>query len=243
MKQTNYRERYSDGKLKKVLNECDNSIELYATYMDWKEVAHIESRELRLINADVVISDLNQFIKRYKLLIKKTDDLMEMSALMIGLSEIEKYKQKKVNKKRGGHSAKETKDRKLKEMLEGGTDFFELPISGFSVNYMYDYFNGKKVRSNAYRQWLNNFPAHLIPTYYDLLFQYNVDLDKPVGIEMAFVCLPAFDCDNFSKSLIDAMYSQVFCRDDNMVHETVCRKFAEVSSYDQCKIYVRFYNI
>lgn len=243
MRITEYRSKYSDGKLKQLLNGVDSAIILYATYMDWQRVAHQESREYRLINADTVISDLNLFIKRYKFLIKETDDLMEMSALMIGLTEIEKYKAKKVNKRSGGFKTKETKDRKLKELLESGTDFFELPIHGFSVNFQYNQVNGRKVRSNAYNRWLDNFPYHLIPTYHDLLFRWNVDLNKPTGIEMAFVCQPAFDCDNFSKSLIDAMYGYVFCRDDNMVHETVCRKFAECNSYDEGKIYVRFYNL
>ena len=196
-----------------------------------------------MINADVIIRDLNLFIKKYKSLIKQTDDTLELSALILALSEVEKYKQKKVNKSKGGYKTKETKDRKLKEMLESGTDFFCLDYHGFSTNFLYDYVGGKKVRSNAYKRWLENFPSELIPSYYDLLFTYNVDINKPTGIEMCFVCLPQYDCDNFSKSLIDAIYGQVFGRDDNMVHETVCRKFGECNSYDTGKIYVRFYNI
>ena len=179
MKITEFRSKYADGKLKEKLDDVSSAIMLYALYQDYVRVSHQESREYRLIDADVIIRDLGLFVKKYKAMIKQTDDMIEMSALMLGLVEVEKYRQKKQNKRKGGFKTKETKDRKLKEMLESGTDFFELPIHGFSVNFMYNQVGGKKIRSNAYNNWIGKFSEcaeHLIPDAVDLLFRWNVDI-------------------------------------------------------------------
>ena len=63
MKETRYRVRFANGGLKKELDKCKNSCELYMLLVDYLEISHEESRIFRLINADVIIKDLKQDIE------------------------------------------------------------------------------------------------------------------------------------------------------------------------------------
>ena len=55
MKITEFRSKYADGKLKEKLDDVSSAIMLYALYQDYVRVSHQESREYRLIDADVII--------------------------------------------------------------------------------------------------------------------------------------------------------------------------------------------
>ena len=242
VKETEYRMNFANGKLTKKLKECSNSVEMYMLYIEWKRVAHQESRVFRLINCDTVIKDLNTFIRYYKKAIKNSNDIVETANLMVTLQEIEKYKTKKVNKSRGGHQADETK-KKEPIVEEVWSDWCEIPMHGFSINCMYTTMFGRQIRSDAYNRWLYQFRHMDIPNVWDYAMKYDIKLRKPLAIEMEFICIEKFDVDNFTKSLIDALFNKWGIKSDNNVHETICRKIGTCEDYEQGLIRFRVRNL
>ena len=255
MRITDYRERYSDGKLKQVLNECTNSIELWGVYTDWKRCSHQESREYRLINADTVLKDINIFIRHYKKLMKETDDMIELANLLMGLSLIAKEKTKKQNKRKGGFKTKETKDKKFEESIDCElgldevdskpmSDWIELSIHPMSVNYMYQYIGGKRVRSSVYENWKRNFPYNDIPTKYELHEKYGIELWKPLGLDVDVVTVPNMDLDNCLKSFIDTLFTDCWgLDDDNGVAKIDIMRVGTCDDYSEGVIKFRIYNV
>ena len=96
-------------------------------------------------------------------------------------------------------------------------------------------------RSEAYATWRNKFPHELIPEAEELL-EVGIDVYAPIGIEAQFICKDKFDVDNFSKSLIDAIYEN-YGDDDNNVCETKCTRIGTCEEYKDGMIRYRMYNI
>lgn len=232
---TRYRTRFANGGLKRELDKCGNSVGLYMLVAEYKEISHEESRVFRLLGAEQIIKDYKQIIRYVRKRIKNEDNINELLNYKCILEQLEKELEKKVNKSNGGYKADKTK----KEPVKMKSKWYELPIHGFSCNYMYSVRNGRMVKSEAYNRWIDHFPWMLTPDEYDLLEQ-GVDIEKPVGIEMEFIAKAEFDCDNFSKSFIDTMFGDV---DDNIVHETVCRRIGTCDYYNDGMIRFRFYNV
>ena len=97
------------------------------------------------------------------------------------------------------------------------------------------------IRSEAYSTWRNKFPHELIPSG-DILLESGVDITSDVGIEAQFIAKEKFDVDNFSKSLIDAIFEN-YGDDDNNVLETKCTRIGTCESYSDGLIRFRLYNI
>ena len=97
------------------------------------------------------------------------------------------------------------------------------------------------IRSEAYATWREKFPHELIPSFSSFLAM-GIDVEKPLGIEAQFVAKEKFDVDNFSKSLIDAIFEN-FGDDDNQVQETKCTRIGTCDSYSEGLIRFRLYNI
>lgn len=242
MKQTVYRNRFANGGLKKELDKCKNSCDMWCLWNEWKVIAHQESREFRLINADTVIKDINVFIRAYKKAIKNSNNIVEVANLMLGLQEIEKYKEKKQRKSKGGYKADETK-KKEPIVEEVWSEWCEIPMHGFSVNCQYVTMFNRQVRSDSYNRWLYEFRHMDIPNKWDYKMKYDIRLDKPLAIEMEFICMDKFDVDNFSKSLIDALFSKWGIKSDNNVEETICRRIGTCEDYNNGLIRFRVRNI
>ena len=242
MKETRYRVRFANGGLKKELDKCKNSCELYMLLVDYLEISHEESRIFRLINCDTVIKDLKQ-IKRYiNKMLKKDISVNEILNYKAILEQLDKELAKKVNKSRGGYKADETK-KKEPIVEEVWSDWCEIPMHGFSINCMYTTMFGRQIRSDAYNRWLYQFRHMDIPNIWDYAMKYDIKLRKPLAIEMEFICMEKFDVDNFTKSLIDALFNKWGIKSDNNVHETICRKIGTCEDYEQGLIRFRVRNL
>jgi hypothetical protein len=238
MKITQYREKYASPKLKKLLDDCNSAIILYATYQDYRRVAHEESRINRNINADTVIKDLNLFVKKYKKMIKETDDMMEMSALLIGLREIEKELTKKKNKRSGGFKADKTKKEPVTK--EKATEWIELDYSPFSVNFMYEYKYNKKVRSQAYSSWKTNFPVDEVPSMIEIWNKYGIDVREKIALDIEVITVSSMDVDNCIKSLQDTLFQDCWrLPDDNNVTAINIKRIGIADNYNNCLIRFR----
>ena len=242
MKETEYRMNFANGKLTKKLKECSNSVEMYMLYIEWKRVAHQESRVFRLINCDTVIKDLNTFIRYYKKAIKNSNDIIETANLMVTLQEIEIYKTKKVNKSRGGHQADKTKKEPIVEEVVW-SDWCEIDYHTFSVNFQYSYVYGKKVRSLAYQEWIENFPRRQVPNKFKIHQEYGIRVDRPLEIEIQVIQKINVDVDNGIKSFIDMLVEIWSLPSDNHIQSIGIKRIGVAESYEEGLIRFRVRNL
>ena len=117
-------------------------------------------------------------------------------------------------------------------------EFYLIPKSGFSANYMYSWHNGKVVKSNAYRRWINDLHLELyLPMHYP-----NVNFDYPIRITAMFGQKEGMDTNNFSKSLIDQI-ANYYGFDDSLVHDSRMLLHDFVESYADGYILIKIENI
>jgi Rha family phage regulatory protein len=118
-------------------------------------------------------------------------------------------------------------------------DYYLIPKSGFSANYMYSYGEkGKVVKSNAYRRWINNLHLELyLPKEYP-----NVDFTRPIRITAMFGQREGMDTNNFGKSLIDQI-ANYYNFDDSLVHDSRMLLHDFVESYEDGYILIKIENI
>ncbi len=117
-------------------------------------------------------------------------------------------------------------------------EFYLIPKSGFSANYMYSWHNGKVVKSNAYRRWINDLHLELyLPMHYP-----NVNFDYPIRITAMFGQKEGMDTNNFGKSLIDQI-ANYYGFDDSLVHDSRMLLHDFVESYADGYIFIKIENI
>ena len=230
---TPYREFYAGRKLNNALEQCDNVLDLQCLWRDYIRVARAE-RRARLLNNKDIIRGCDRFIANIRASINGDTDLLDVVMLKSLEADIQLEKGKLQRKEAGG-----IKTYEKKALNKKYSKWYEVHTHGFSVNYMYSNKQGKVVRSDAYNRWRDSFPYDETPDEYELLEQ-GVDIEKPLGIELEFIAKAEFDVDNFSKSFIDTIFGDV---DDNIVHETVCRRIGTCDWYHDGIIRVRFYNV
>lgn len=230
---TKYRELYAGKKLNKAINECKCALDLQILWNDYIKVARAE-RKARLLNNKDIIRGCDRFIANIRASIDGDKELLEIVTLKCLQADIELEQNKLSRKMIGGNITAKKKAQSKKY-----SKWYEVNTHGFSVNYMYSNKQGKVVRSDAYNRWRDSFPYDETPTEFELLEQ-GVDIEKPLGIELEFIAKAEFDVDNFSKSFIDTIFGDV---DDNIVHETVCRRIGTCDWYHEGMIRVRFYNV
>ena len=230
---TKYRELYAGRKLNKAINECKCALDLQILWNDYIKVARAE-RRARLLNNKDIIRGCGLFIANIRASIDGDKELLEIVTLKCLQADIELEQNKLSRKMIGGNITAQKKAQSKKY-----SKWYEVHTHGFSVNYMYSNKQGKVVRSDAYNRWIDSFPYDETPDEFELLEQ-GVDIEKPLGIELEFIAKAEFDVDNFSKSFIDTIFGDV---DDNIVHETVCRRIGTCDWYHDGIIRVRFYNV
>lgn len=230
---TPYREFYAGRKLNRAIEQCDNVLDLQNLWRDYIRVARAE-RKARLLNNKDIIRGCELFIANIRASINGDSELLDIVLLKSLQADIELEKGKLSRKMIGGNITSKKKAQSKKY-----SKWYELNYHGFSVNYMYTNKNGKLSRSDAYNRWIDSFPYDETPDEFELLEQ-GVDIEKPLGIELEFIAKAEFDVDNFSKSFIDTIFGDV---DDNIVHETVCRRIGTCDWYHEGMIRVRFYNV
>ena len=253
VKNTFYREAFAGRKLNKILDEyldeAFGASTLRNLYIDFIAIAEAE-RNARLLNNSDIVKQLNKFIDVIEKKVDINTDILDVIAYKDLLFKIKDKIGSLERQGRGGTQASRTrKTNKLPPVPKKDdtvySDWVELNYHPFSVNYQYDYIDGRKIRSRAYQNWLGGFPVAFCPDEIDLLMQ-GVDVHKPVGISIEVICMPQFDCDNFTKSLIDVIYSRVFSEEglnDNLVWESRIKKIGECKDYSEGVIRYRFYNI
>ena len=238
-KETYYRKYFEGKKLNEQLNKSINSIELSNLYDDFIENAKKE-RKARLLNNIDIIKQLDKFISLIEDRVSVDTDILDIISYKDLYYKI-KNKQWELEKKaNGGNKTAATKRDKANATKY--SEWIEIPLHGFSINFLYSVGkNGRMVRSEAYATWRNKFPHELIPEAEELL-EAGIDVYAPIGIEAQFICKDKFDVDNFSKSLIDAIYEN-YGDDDNNVCETKCTRIGTCEDYKDGMIRYRMYNI
>lgn len=128
--------------------------------------------------------------------------------------------------------------RYTEETEDDEDEFYLIPKSGFSTNYMYSWGNGKVVKSSAYRRWINDLHLELyLPKEYP-----NVDFTKPIRITAMFGQKKDLDTNNFGKSLIDQI-ANYYGFNDSLVHDSRMLLYDYVDSYNDGYIFVKIENI
>ena len=238
-KDTYYRQYFEGRKLNKLLYEAKNAHELTSLYNDFIEKAEHE-RKARLLNNSDIIKQLAKFINLIEDKGLIDTDILEIISYKDLYYKIKDKIYKLEKKGNGGLAAASSRKENANKVTY--SDWIELPIHGFSINFMYSVGkNGKMIRSEAYSTWRNKFPHELIPPSSNLL-EMGVDVTSDIGIEAQFIAKEKFDVDNFSKSLIDAIFEN-YGDDDNNVLETKCTRIGTCESYSDGLIRFRLYNI
>ena len=238
-KDTYYRQYFEGRKLNKLLYEAKNAHELTTLYNDFIEKAEHE-RKARLLNNSDIIKQLAKFINLIEDKGLIDTDILEIISYKDLYYKIKDKIYKLEKKGNGGLAAASSRKENANKVTY--SDWIELPIHGFSTNFLYSISkNNKMIRSEAYATWREKFPHELIPSFSNFL-DMGIDREKPLGIEAQFVAKEKFDVDNFSKSLIDAIFEN-FGDDDNQVQETKCTRIGTCDSYNEGLIRFRLYNI
>ena len=238
-KDTYYRQYFEGRKLNKLLYEAKNAHELTSLYNDFIEKAEHE-RKARLLNNSDIIKQLAKFINLIEDKGLIDTDILEIISYKDLYYKIKDKIYKLEKKGNGGLAAASSRKENANKVTY--SDWIELPIHGFSTNFLYSISkNNKMIRSEAYATWREKFPHELIPSFSSFLAM-GIDIEKPLGIEAQFVAKEKFDVDNFSKSLIDAIFEN-FGDDDNQVQETKCTRIGTCDSYNEGLIRFRLYNI
>ena len=239
VKNTIYREHFAGKKLNDKLKEATSSTGLRRLYEAYILEAENE-RNNRLLNNSDIVKQLVKFINVIENKVTVDTDIVDIIAYKDLYFKIKDKIRSLENQGKGGVRASAT--RKANKEKAVYSDWIELPIHGFSVNFMYSVGKrGRMVRSEAYATWREKFPHELIPSSLSL-WSMGVDLDKPVGIEAQFIAKEKFDVDNFSKSLIDAIWEN-YGDDDNQVVETKCTRIGTCDNYSEGLIRFRLYNV
>ena len=239
VKNTYYRETFAGKRLSEHLRKNNNAIELSNLYELFISTAE-EERNNRLLNNSDIVKQLVKFINVIENKVTVDTDIVDIIMYKDLYFKIKDKIRSLENQGKGGVRASAT--RKANKNKAVYSDWIELPIHGFSTNFLYSVGKrGKMVRSEAYATWREKFPHELIPSSLSL-WSMGVDIDKPLGIEAQFVAKEKFDVDNFSKSLIDAIFEN-FGDDDNLVQETKCTRIGTCEHYSEGLIRFRLYNI
>ncbi len=216
---------YVDGLIEHVkANKAADRLSSYeltrAALQDLQPV-FLEAWQREMIQAS--INKLSELIELQRTYLYRADKGAKTKRIM----NLEREIKQLVEEKEEYYSAEETFD-----------GFYYIDKSGFSANYMYSWGNGKVVKSNAYRRWINTL--HLedyLPEVYP-----DVDFTQPIRITAMFGQKHGMDTNNFSKALIDQI-ADYYDFDDILVHDSRMLLHDYVDSYEDGYMYVKIENI
>jgi Holliday junction resolvase RusA-like endonuclease len=234
--------KFGNRRIRKTIRE---SSDIRATFEEYMELSLEERKAKRISNKDrvnackIFTDELKNKIKQEALTMRGS----ELLACQELLTDIANAQMELSNRLNGGKKSAQTKKiAKLeKEKEDNIDDYYCIDIHGFSVNYMYQYQQGKKVRSKAYSTWRQNMHwnmSRVLPV--DYLGQ--VDFNQPVRLSLGYVALESFDIDNLVKSTQDAL-AEFYGFNDNIIWETKVKRIGVAESYEDGKIYVKIENI
>ncbi|MBU3215856.1 hypothetical protein LL033_11910 [Clostridium estertheticum] len=233
-----YERKFGKYRIRKTFTNSKSIVEDYKQFV---ELSKIEWKAKRLNNVDrvklcsIVVNTLHERINTNVLDMKASEILMLQELICDIKTDIIKLS----NKKNGGIKTSQTKViKKLQEQLENNmntyprqSEFITLDISGFSNNYMYKYSNGGTYKSDAYKNWIRNFPTEETPS----IEEWECDFTKPIEVFINYTAKKDFDIRNFDKSFIDVIFNNLGV-DDNIVESVHSQRVGTVSTYQECKI-------
>ena len=173
VKNTYYRETFAGKRLSEHLRKNNNAIELSNLYELFISTAE-EERNNRLLNNSDIVKQLVKFVNVIENKVTVDTDIVDIIMYKDLYFKIKDKIRSLENQGKGGVRASAT--RKANKEKATYSDWIELPIHGFSVNFMYSVGKrGRMVRSEAYATWREKFPHELIPSSLSL-WSMGVDL-------------------------------------------------------------------
>lgn len=131
-----------------------------------------------------------------------------------------------------------TQELEIYQTEDDEDDYYLIPKSGFSANYMYSWGENGVVKSRAYRRWIDNLHLELyLPREYP-----NVDFTRPIRITAKFGQREGMDTNNLGKSLIDQI-ANYYDFDDVLVYDAILQLHGYVDSYDEGYMLIKIENI
>jgi prophage antirepressor-like protein/Holliday junction resolvase RusA-like endonuclease len=253
--------KYTYGQLKNTFANCpiESLSETYDECMDWhknnKTRIPFANNSKRRKDATHSHSDSKIMIMQKVISVLEDRNLLLCENSKFGLiSEVDNtIKQIKDNIKkqhnisnRGVIANKTKKINKLQDEVNYHNpnldDFLELPIHGFSVNYMFTnyIYNGelRTRKSDSYKIWIERFPKDLVIDAFS-----NIDLNRPTKLWLKFDCIESMDVDNMVKSIQDEISRVIGDSEDNNIQLGSVEVNKRVKNYKEGRIYILLKNI
>lgn len=255
-----YESKYGARRIRRTFRD---SKDLESTWNEFKELSQIERTAKRLTGKES-INRCNQIID--ELTKVKSENITKWpyykhalyDAMIVNVLEerqrlssktnggIKSGKTKQINKlAQENVLLKEENDQwqtyaeQLEEYYNPQRTWYELPIHGFSTNFMFDE-NHNATRD--YKIWLNKFPKALLPTRKELEAQ-GVCLNKRnVVMEIGFIHCEPYDVDNLVKSLVDVIFGHHLHINDNLIIKVIPSTIATCDNTSQGEIHFCIYN-
>ena len=236
-----YQSKYGTYRIRKTF---ENTNDIRAEYEQYFELSKLECKVHRTdnktrINGSKIIIDVIQN--------KIANEVQEMRpSELLGLQELINDIQVDIreldNRRNGGIKSGQTKKinnleqelEQWKVYAEGLEEYYnpirtwyELPVHGFSTNYMFD---GNHNATKDYAGWLDRFPEHLLPSKEELEAQ-GVSFDnRNIVIELGFIHCESYDVDNLVKSAIDVIFGHHLKVNDNLIIKAIPTTIATCDS-------------
>lgn len=255
-----YQTKFSVRRIRKTFKETTNPRALYEEFYELSKqecrVHHITNKD-RISASKIIISVLQSKIDNSDVSMRASEKM----ALQELISDIQYDITKLANKLNGGVKSGQTKQinklsqenvllkeendqwqtyaEQLEEYYNPQRTWYELPIHGFSTNFMFDE-NHNATRD--YKIWLNKFPKALLPTRKELEAQGVVLNKRNVVMEIGFIHCEPYDVDNLVKSLVDVIFGHHLHINDNLIIKVIPSTIATCDNTNQGEIHFSIYN-
>ena len=243
-----YQKKYGKYRIRKTFT---NTKDPRAEYEQFIELSKLERKAKRINNEErikccnIIIDTLQTRIAD-EMLTMRPSELLAIQELVV---DIQNDVIKLSNRKNGGKLAAKTK--KLNELQDEYDELYELyrmedanyyliPRHGFTTNcaYTYDENSGRFVKSKAYQKWISNLNlSDFLPSMYP-----DINYDKPLRINLGFVCKDEFDVHNLTKTIIDQI-ANFYEFNDNQIIEARQKKIDNCNNFSDGRIYVKLENV
>ncbi len=247
--------------VRRVKNTFRDTQDINQEYKRYKEMAKEQNRMNKLTNKQR-ITDCNKILEVIQERLIDNQESFVDTLVLVGLREqINKDMRELDNRRNGGIKSAKTKQinklsqenvllkeendqwqtyaEQLEEYYNPQRIWYELPIHGFSTNFMFDE-NHNATRD--YKIWLNKFPKALLPTRKELEAQ-GVCLNKRnVVMEIGFIHCEPYDVDNLVKSLVDVIFGHHLHINDNLIIKVIPSTIATCDTTSQGEIHFSIYN-
>ena len=240
-----FNRKFNNRRIRKTFSEADiNSLEeLFNQYI---ELSSIERTAGRLTNKDRISACKiieNTLKARHVDLLFEGAKPSQLMALQETMALVVAQRERLNNKMRGGVISNKTRriaelEEELALMQDEENEWYLIEKHPFSNNYQYDFMQGGRVKTTAYRAWINNLhlDKYLPKTYPGL------DINKPMEIHLMYGHMDKFDTINFEKSICDQI-SDYYGFNDRLIKRATQELHSYVDSYDEGYMYVRINNI